>query len=167
MKISRKTLVVVFTVVIMILCWIMATGKADGYNDYRDDCWFELKIDAYNRAIDEGEYLSQNAYLYDWQLWGTEAVMYITNTGYEGSVNRDGISDMEEWITDLYVNAGVKYISVQISFAGQTEDGKDVFDVDIWNSFVNLNEFEDEVIGNGFVKEGIEYYGMRMLCTIE
>lgn len=162
-----KKVICILTVIIMMMSIsAIAEETEEKYNDYRDNVWFETIIDDFNRAYENGEEVSRcHGYLYEGIIYMADVHLNATGAGYTGTIDRDHIKEIERYLENILKDEGAKFPEVEIRFAGQDENGEDIYEFCIM-MMENLNEYNGEKSGNGFIKEGFEYYGIKGLGTI-
>ena len=159
-----KKFMAIIVIIVMMVISAVSVAEAPCYGDYRDNVWSPLnfKVDVYNKAFAEGEEVYPHTYLYEGILYFTDTYLSATYAGYEGDL--ESYWHISDYLEEAFHEDGVKHATVHITQIGKNGD-EPIYDIEIMTIY-NLNEVSGEHIGNGFIKEGLEYYGMRVLGPI-
>ena len=157
----------IITIIVVMVLMVMGVAMADEarYYDRRDDVYFERIINDYNEAVENGEKIRGDMYLYEGIIYMTYSGLTYGRVGF-GEFDRSKINDLETFIENAMQEAGIKHVSLSITFAGKDDfTNEDIYDIKLMTA-ENLNDFTGEKVGSGFIGEGITYYGMRVLGPI-
>ena len=160
-----------FTVALMmvIMTAITAVGE-EVMGNVLDYVWLELIKEEFAEAIDSGEELDYGAYLYDGAIYlvdsdSPNSYLDASGNGFDEELSRGNITHLEKYLTNRMEEAGMKFPKVEINFAGEYE-GEPLYSVTI-AAMQNLNEVENDKVGNGFIADGINYNMLRVICRIK